>query len=626
MLQTSSAKIIAPPGIGGWIQIHNFLPGGVEGVEAKGELFTVVASNLGKEGVDAITFEREIVGRLRDEYYKSIQNKPFDALRNATQKTVDEFNRLGHKLEIACCVHVKGVVYTSAYGGCKVLIKRSGSIASILESGESVVVASGMPQSDDLIIVGSSTFFEKTSMSWLSECLKNNDPALAVERLSPGIYESEQEGTAGAVIIKFEEKVEERTFQTSPPPLEENIKSHPILTKPKMLGNQILGLLKKKIPRKSIYVGQGIQDQAISHSRKLTLSIGIILLLILAVSVGFGIRQRKINSLKKEYQGLLIDATSKIELAISLASTNPEESRQLFLDSENKLLQIQSLKVKDEKVNELSKKIIDSRAAILGEYKIEPELFLDLGLLSSGFKGQDISSSGGNIFILDKEGGRVVSIAIASKKSKVVAGPTIIENPLDLASYEDNVYLLLADGVYLVGSTKSKVIEKTWVGDAWIHAFAGNIYILDKSGNQIYRYAGASGNTFGSQQNWLSSSTKPDFTDAKSWGINGSVYVLYSNAKILKYSQGSPQNFSLKGVIPEIGNIDSFYADPDNQYVYLLDRAGKRVVVIDKDGKYKAQYMSDSIGSANNLVVSEADNKIILLAGEKLLSIELKNN
>lgn len=624
MLQTSSAKIIATPDAAGWIQIHNFLPGGIEGVGAKGELFTVVASNLGKEGVEAITFEREIVGRLRDEYYKSIQDKPFDALRNATQKTVDGFNRPGQKLEIACCVYVKGVVYTSAFGGCKVLIRRGGSIASILESGDSVVVASGLPQNDDLIIAGSSVFFEKTNLNWLNECLKGNDPAFAVEKLSPGIYGGEQEGTAGAVIIKFGQKIEEKMFQTNLPPVEEVVKKAPKLVMSKMFSNKILGLL-KKIPKKNIYVRQGMQDQAISHSRKLTLSVGIILLLILAVSVGFGIRQRKINNLKKEYQGFLIEATSKLEQAISLASTNPEESRNLFLDSENKLQQIQSMKVKDEEVDKLSKKIIDSRAAILGEYYVQPELFLDLGLLSSGFKGQDISSSGGNVYILDKDGGRVVSIVITSKKSKVVAGPTVIENPLDLASYEDSVYLLFADGIYLVGSTKSKVIEKTWNGDVMIHSFAGNIYILDKSGNQIYRYSGATGNTFETQQNWLSSSTKPDFTDAKSWGINGSVYVLYPNAKILKYSQGSPQNFSLKGITPEIGNIDAFYADPDNQYVYLLDRAGKRVVVIDKDGKYKAQYISEDIGGANNLVVSEADKKIILLTGEKLLSIELKN-
>ena len=75
---------------------------------------------------------------------------------------------------------------------------------------------------------------------------------------------------------------------------------------------------------------------------------------------------------------------------------------------------------------------------------------------------------------------------------------------------------------------------------------------------------------------------------------------------------------------PEIGNIDAICVEPDNEYVYLLDKAGKRVVVVDKNGKYKAQYLGDQIAYATKIIVSESEGKIILLTGEKLLSIELK--
>ncbi len=321
----------------------------------------------------------------------------------------------------------------------------------------------------------------------------------------------------------------------------------------------------------------------------------------------------------------MTQATNEVDQAISLSSVNSDESRRLFLSSEQKLFQIESLKVKDVKIEELQKKIEESRAAVLGEYTVNPELFLDLGLLSSGFRGDSISVSGGNIYILDEAGSRIVSIAIDNKKSKVVAGPAVIESPQDIASYENNVFVLFSDGIYLVGSGKTKVVEKTWSEDAYIYAFAGNLYVLDKSSGSVYRYGGQSGNTFGSQQNWLSDSTKADFSGSTAWGMNGAIYVLYPNAKILKYSLGSPQNFSVLGVTPEIGSIDAINADPDNQYVYLLDKAGKRVVVIDKNGKYKAQYVSDQISTATKLVISEKDKKLILLSGDKLLSIEIKH-
>jgi len=214
---------------------------------------------------------------------------------------------------------------------------------------------------------------------------------------------------------------------------------------------------------------------------------------------------------------------------------------------------------------------------------------------------------------------------VDTKKSKVIAGPTVIENPLDLASYEDNVFILFSDGIYLVGSQKTKVIDKVWSGDALIYSFAGNLYVLDKAGNMIYRYSGQTGNTFGSQQNWLSGSTRADFSGALGWGMNGAVYVLYPQSRILKYSLGSPQSFSISGITPEVGNTDAIYADPDNQYVYLLDKAGKRIVVIDRNGKYKAQYINDQISGVSRLVVSEEQKKIILLTGEKLLLIEIKH-
>ncbi|EKE12634.1 MAG: hypothetical protein ACD_13C00149G0016 [uncultured bacterium] len=622
MLRITSAKVTASPGASGWVQVHAFSPAKSEEAKSKGQLFVVVASKNGKEGIEAISFEREIVSRFREGYYSSPQEKTFDILDGVTRKVVSEFGSEGSEIEIVCLAYTDGVVYTSAYGGGRVLINREGALASILESGQDVVTASGFPKAEDVIVLGTKAFFEKVSTSDLKERLVERNPETAVESLAPLVYGGNEIGTAGAIIMKFEADIDFRPI-IKPEPVQKPVVKSEI--RPSISIGKFLGDLTKKLPRRNIYIKPGMQDEAISQNRKLTLSVGVILLVILTISIGFGIRQKRVNDQKKEYQGILAQATSEVDKAISLASSDPEASRQLFLDSEQKLAQIQGLKVRDEKIDELQKKIEDSRAAVLGEYTVEPALFLDLGLLSSGFTGDTVSSSGGNIYILDKAGARVVSITTSTKKSEVVSGPTVIENPQDLASYEDRVFVLLSDGIYSLDKGKTKVVEKTWSGDAFIYSFAGNLYIMDKSGGAIYRYSGLSANTFGTQQSWLSSSTKADFTNALGWGMNGAVYVLYPNSRILKYSLGSPQSFSVSGVSPEIGNVDALNADPDNQYVYLLDRAGKRVVVVDKNGKYKAQYIHERISEAVKIVVSEEDSKIILLTGEKLLSIDLRH-
>jgi hypothetical protein len=480
------------------------------------------------------------------------------------------------------------------------------------------------------MLLATKSFFEKISPGVIKAALESDSPEAAAETFAPMIHAEDGQGSLGAVVIKFDgwgEPLAELQPQTSIPApknarTSEKTPSASVL-KQKLAG--AIGRFFKIIPRRGIYVRSGVEDEVFSQSRKLTLSVGIILLLLLVVSVGFGIRQKGINDLKKKYQGILGEAQSEVDEAISLASVNPERSRELFIDSQQKLSQIEALKVSDPKVTDLAKKIEESRGAILGEYDTSPELFLDLSLLSSGFKGDRISSSGGNIFILDKSGKRVISVAADTKKSKVVAGPTLIDLAYDLASYQDDVFILASDGVYQIGVNKTKVVDKTWSGDGLIYAFAGNLYVLDKEGNSIYRYAGLPGGTFGTQQNWLAPGTKVDFSGATSWTMDGAIYVLFPNSKILKYSLGSPQGFSVGGVIPEIGNVDAVCADPDNQYIYLLDKAGKRVVAVDKKGKYKAQYKSDQIAGATALVASEAERKIILLTGDKLLSIEIKH-
>ena len=618
MLNLISAKLTGTPNESGWSQVHDFIPEDSEKVRTRGRLFAVVSTKKGEVGVEAITSGRELIARLHEEYFGNIEAKPFSALSAATGKVISEFKNSYGEVEIVACAIVGDVVFSSAGGGGQVVICRNGSLATILASqNENIVSASGFPKSGDMVMLGTKSFFEVVPAGIVRAGLQSVGPEEASEVFAPSVHGEKNQGSCGAVIIKFEENVVSK-LETP-----KDVVGRPI-ENVKTSVKGIFSRLVERLPERRIYIKNGVTDEVTAQSKKVTFSVAVSLLIILAVSIGFGIRQKRINDVRARYQGILREAQDGVDQAISLASVSPDKSRELFGDSILKLDQIRALNVKDSKVDSLAKKINDSRESILGEYLTPPQLFLDLSLLSSGFKGDSISSSGGNIFILDKTGKRIVGVAISTKKSKVVAGPGVIDEAQDIASYEDRVFILSSDGIYEIGNTKSKVIEKTWEGEALVKAFAANLYVLDKSGNAIYRYAG-SGDTFGDKQNWLSVDTKVDFSNSRQWVIDGSVYVLRPNSRIFNFSLGSAQNFSVKGVIPEIGTIDAIFADADNQYLYLLDRSGKRVVVVDKKGVYKSQYSDDQIGGANNLIVSEADKKIILLTGDKLYSIDIKH-
>lgn len=623
MLTTTSAKLTGTPGASGWAQVHEFVPEDPLKLQARGHLFAVVATKRVETSgnIDTIASGRELIARLHEEYFGQTEGKAFNVLKNAVEKVMTEFKEAWGDVEIVACALTDGIIYSAAGGGAELTIFRNGMLGTILKSEEgNVIAASGYPKAGDLMLLATKSFGKSVPSGVARAALSMGSPEEAVEALAPSVHGDGELGDLGAIVIKFDEEAAftiktEKKVPMAVKTLSKNLKES-------LEG--FLGRFIKKFPERKIYVKTPTDDRVSIQSKKLTFSVAIILLVLLTVSIGFGVRQKRINDAKRNYDGILTSAQGEVEEAINLASVSKDRSRELFFASEEKLKQIEAMKVKDARVSELRSKIDESRAAVLGEYMGSPGLFLDLTLLSSGFKGDNLSSSGGKIFVLDKNGKKVISVDIATKKSKVVAGPDTIEEADDLASYEDRIFILASDGVYELDNGKTKVIDKSWDGKAMIRAFAANLYVLDITGNAIYRYAG-SGNSFGDKQNWLAGGTRADFSPARQWVIDGSIYILTGNTKVLKYSQGSPQNFFLTGVVPEIGTIDAIYADPDNRGVYLLDKAGKRVVVTGKKGEYIAQYIDPEIGSASNLVVSESEKKIILLTGDKLEVVELKH-
>lgn len=628
MLTQVTAKLTGAASLLGWTQVHEFTPESPDKLKLRGRLFAVISVKHTESGIGVIALGRELITRLQEEFYGNLTDKPFNALRDATQKISDEFRKNFGDIEMVAISVVDDVVYSSAIGGSGVMIFRNGSLGKILESEkEKVVSASGFPKSGDMVLLATKRFFNRIPHGVIKAALSSESPSSAVENFGPLLLGSENGDDVGLIVIKFEASSNAGTFPVSVVSKSINF--------PEKIGNSFkfnykqkaqsfFDSLSKRIPQRKIYLKNEQIPEISSEGKKLTFTIAAILLALLAISIGLGIRQKGVNDLKNKYEGILQQAQNEVDQAISLASVDSQKSRDLFSDSEQKLNQIRSMKIDDPKVDLLAAKINASRAAILGEYIQTPQMFLDLTLLSSGFKGDTISFSGGTIFILDKGGQRIVSVDISTKKSLVVAGPSVLSSPQTLAAYETKVFVLEGDGIYEVDSGPVKVIDKTWPGDTFIAAFAGNIYVMDKSGNQIYRYQGQN-NTFPVKENWLSAGTNVDFSGAVQMIVDGSIYILYPNSKILKFSQGSPQVFSLKGITPNIGRVDAIYASPENQYLYLLDRAGSRVVVTDKKGNYKAQYVDPLISSAINLVASEADKKIILLTGDKLFSMNIQN-
>ena len=610
-----SAKISGIPNLLGWTQVHEFKPEEEEKLIKRGHLFAVFSTKKKEEGVDSVTAGRELLSRLHEEYFGNLETPAYVAIKSAVSKVADEFLKTWGDVEIAVVVVLSDVVYSAAVGGSKVVIYRNGSIATILESNAfEVITASGYPKEGDNIILGSKLFFENIPTGTLKASLEGPNLAASIESLAPQVSANENSGNIGAVVIGFDKKII----------LEMVKETIPIKQKVEVFKRKTTNFFSKFFPERKIFVKEKMLDDQVGKGRKTTFYVGIVLLILLFVSIGFGIKQNLAKKYKSTYLADLTQAISSLDEAETLFSDDPKRARELFLDSKSKVENLIAKKIEDKELISLETRLKEKEAEIMGIINTAPSLYLDLSLLSSGFGGDKVIFSGGNIFVFDKNGKKVVKIAIDTKKTQVVVGPEQLDGALDIFAYQDSVYGVFSDGLFLLGTAKKKVVEKTWDGEVFTYAYTGNIYLLDKTANAIWRYAG-SGGSFGAKQNWLATGTTPNFENVKQIVIDGTIWVLTSTSNISRFSQGNPVVFKILGVSPNLTNIQAIHTNEDNKYVYLLDKEGGRIVVLEKDGNYKAQYQSDQFKEGIGLIVSEKTSKAIILTKEKLIQIDLTN-
>ena len=610
-----SAKISGIPNLLGWTQVHEFKPEEEEKLIKRGHLFAVFSTKKKEEGVDSVTAGRELLSRLHEEYFGNLETPAYVAIKSAVSKVADEFLKTWGDVEIAVVVVLSDVVYSAAVGGSKVVIYRNGSIATILESNAfEVITASGYPKEGDNIILGSKLFFENIPTGTLKASLEGPNLAASIESLAPQVSANENSGNIGAVVIGFDKKII----------LEMVKETIPIKQKVEVFKRKTTNFFSKFFPERKIFVKEKMLDDQVGKGRKTTFYVGIVLLILLFVSIGFGIKQNLAKKYKSTYLADLTQAISSLDEAETLFSDDPKRARELFLDSKSKVENLIAKKIEDKELISLETRLKEKEAEIMGIINTAPSLYLDLSLLSSGFGGDKVIFSGGNIFVFDKNGKKVVKIAIDTKKTQVVVGPEQLDGALDIFAYQDSVYGVFSDGLFLLGTAKKKIVEKTWDGEVFTYAYTGNIYLLDKTANAIWRYAG-SGGSFGAKQNWLATGVSPNFENVKQIVIDGTIWILTSTSNISRFSQGNPAVFKILGVSPNLTNIQAIHTNEDNKYVYLLDKEGGRIVVLEKDGNYKAQYQSNQFKEGIELIVSEKTSKAIILTKEKLIQVDLKN-
>lgn len=359
-------------------------------------------------------------------------------------------------------------------------------------------------------------------------------------------------------------------------------------------------------------------------SRRLLYFVLIILVTLISV-VSFQLRSKNLENQNQKEQIIEKQARDGLDAAQKLTGLNDNLARQTLNQVKSNFLnQTKDLNSKRLK-NILAE--IDKQLAVVGHvYQFSNlEVFSDFSLLRAEAKITAAGLHGNRIVALDSNNGAVYSLGTKSKTVAIINGQDNFKNHASVDFSQDKGYVFTGNGIYFLslatpGSPK-QIIKSS---DKWgeilsLKNFAANLYLLDKTNSQIWKYQGTD---FGlGEINPYLRVGGVDFSRVMDWAIDGSVWILSKSGNLVKLSGGYPEDFNISGLDNSLQNPSSLFITDETNNVYILDQ--NRVVILDKKGVYQAQYLLTK-NDFNLILADETVKKVFLFSGSKVYSFDLK--
>jgi hypothetical protein len=629
-MELKIAKIIGPPDQQSWSQIHFFEPKD-DKKQSHGTLVASLSFSLKTEGADVALLGKELIFRLHESYYASA-SASLAHLKQAVEAVLEEFSPT-LDLEIQTAVLIKRKILVTVNSG-SVYLSRQAELYPLVHSQSLVKTLSGHLQPDDRFLLASSPFFELVPQGTLKASLGFTNLSQTVDVLAPIVHAHQPNSRVVAVIVQV------GSWSTEPAmpvvPLNETERPAPVFTRRFNLSGQAAGWFSRfkpsgwrwpKLSLKRPSPNFGFQDQdRKTKARRKTLLVAGLLLVLLAVSLYFGSKKRQADQLDRLRQEIIQPALSAIDQSRELASQNPLQAKAQLLQAQDDL-NLKKSQTTDQRIlpeiDQALLKIDNELSAVTGLQKIEnPDLFLDLSLIKTGWRGANLSLAGGQLVVTSADQKEIILIDTEDKNYEK---PT-----LKLDDQQPQEGVLISNGQRLVFLTdknlstydlvKKKTIQdkkNDWGQTVRLIGFESNIYLLQP--NKILKFNGMESG-LGNPSEYLKD--QPDW-QAKDMAVDGFVWVLTTDGQVYKYLSGRQDNLVFLG-LEETTNDLMLFTDKDQENLYLLDRQKTKLYQIDKSGEYRQSYFWPGISGAIDFVVAEDRNAAFFLTSDKIYTINLK--
>ena len=166
-----------------------------------------------------------------------------------------------------------------------------------------------------------------------------------------------------------------------------------------------------------------------------------------------------------------------------------------------------------------------------------------------------------------------------------------------------------------------------WQYPKLVGSHSGRFYLLDSTANKIWRHDPTADGYSSPPHNWLQAET--DLAGVVGMAIGDSIYLLYADGAIRKFSTGEADTFDISDWDTPPRNPASIFTrtPAETRWIYVADRGNSRIVQASKEGLFKQQFRladatasenGDALAGATDLFVDEIAGHAYLLSGRDL--------
>jgi hypothetical protein len=359
----------------------------------------------------------------------------------------------------------------------------------------------------------------------------------------------------------------------------------------------------------------------IKFSNELKNKLILILALIFFLILGFFIFQREKRISLKENEKIISQVQEKVNLAESfLTLKNEAKAQETFKEAWKEILPLTEEKNPLKEAQSLKDQIEKNLASLNKLQKIEnPEILVEFS--EKDFLPQNMIELDKVLYFFNPDYNWLFKFENEEKNKIETAEKLKMAIP-----FGENSILFFTDRNKLTRFENNQFKEtfplKEPYSDSVFNDFSNfgqNLYFLDSKKGEILKYSFPPN----SPQIWLKPETKK-VIGAKSMAIDGSVWILTADNKISRYFAGKYQQTLNLDIFPESKNLEKIFTSPNLPYLFILEPAQKRIIILNKTGEIISQFQSEKFDNLKDFVVSFEDGKIYLLNGLKVYQVKFK--